>query len=88
MPFGSFSIISMHCAAFKASVISSRVASANNTPKDNGVVLEHVSYSYDGEKNALNDVSLKIRPGQVVALVGASGGGKTTHHLLSLRPHS
>ena len=51
---------------------------ANNTPKDNGVVLEHVSYSYDGEKNALNDVSLKIRPGQVVALVGASGGGKTT----------
>ena len=51
---------------------------ANNTPKDNGVVLEHVSYSYDGEKNALNNVSLKIRPGQVVALVGASGGGKTT----------
>ena len=51
---------------------------ANNTPKDNGVVLEHVSYSYDGEKNALNDVSLKIRPGQVVALVGTSGGGKTT----------
>ena len=50
----------------------------NNIPKDNGVVLEHVSYSYDGEKNALNDVSLKIRPGQVVALVGASGGGKTT----------
>ena len=51
---------------------------ANNTPKDNGVVLEHVSYSYDGEKNALNDVSLTIKPGQTVALVGASGGGKTT----------
>ena len=50
----------------------------NNIPKDNGVVLEHVSYSYDGEKNALNDVSLTIKPGQVVALVGASGGGKTT----------
>lgn len=40
--------------------------------------LEHVSYSYDGKKNALNDVSLTIQPGQTVALVGPSGGGKTT----------
>ena len=53
-------------------------SSVNNIPKDNGVTLEHVSYSYDGEKNALNDVSLSIKPGQTVALVGASGGGKTT----------
>lgn len=45
---------------------------------DNGVTLEHVSYSYDGKKNALNDVSLRIEPGQTIALVGASGGGKTT----------
>ncbi len=50
----------------------------NNIPKDNGVTLEHVSYSYDGEKNALNDVSLSIKPGQTVALVGSSGSGKTT----------
>ena len=53
-------------------------SSVNNTPKDNGITLEHVSYSYDGEKNALNDVSLRVAPGQVIALVGASGGGKTT----------
>lgn len=45
---------------------------------DNSVILEHISYSYDGEKNALNDVSLEIKPGQTVALVGPSGGGKTT----------
>ena len=47
-------------------------------PKDNGITLEHVTYSYDGGKNALNDVSLAIKPGQVAVLAGASGGGKTT----------
>ena len=50
----------------------------NNIPSDNSIVLEHVTYSYDGEKNALKDVSLRIKPGQTIALVGASGGGKTT----------
>ena len=59
-------------------------SSVNNIPKNNGITLEHVSYAYDKEsqaipkKNALNDVSLSIKPGQTVALVGASGGGKTT----------
>ena len=47
-------------------------------PEGNCISLEHVSYSYDGKKNALNDVSLTIQPGQTVALVGASGSGKTT----------
>ena len=51
-------------------------SSVNNIPKDNGVTLEHVSYSYDGEKNALNDVSLSIKPS--CAVVGSSGGGKST----------
>ena len=55
----------------------------NNVPSDHSITLEHVSYSYDisehvPAKNALNDVSLSIPSGQVVALVGASGGGKTT----------
>ena len=60
-------------------------SAVNNEPKDNGVILEHVSYSYDGKKNALNDVSLTIQPGQTVALVGASGGGKTTRANLITR---
>ncbi len=54
------------------------VSRVNNAPKDNSITLEHVSYSYDGKKNALNDISLSIKAGQTIALVGASGGGKTT----------
>lgn len=53
-------------------------SAVNNIPSDNSIILEHVSYSYDGEKNALNDVSMSIKPGQTIALVGPSGGGKTT----------
>ncbi len=53
-------------------------SSVNHVPYDNSITLEHVSYSYDGRKNALNDVSLFIKAGETVALVGTSGGGKTT----------
>lgn len=50
----------------------------NNIPSDYSIALEHVTYSYDGEKKALNDVSMRIKQGETIALVGASGGGKTT----------
>ncbi len=41
--------------------------------------FDHVSFAYSGaERPALNDVSFKIQAGQTVAIVGASGGGKTT----------
>ena len=50
----------------------------SSEPKGNGVRLEHVSYSYDGTKNALNDVSLTIQPGRTAWLVGPNGGGETT----------
>lgn len=47
-------------------------------PADGSVELENVSFSYDGSKNAVDNVSLKIADGQTVALVGPSGGGKST----------
>lgn len=48
------------------------------TPRDASVTVEDVSFSYDGKKEALRHVSLSIEPGQTVAFVGPSGGGKTT----------
>lgn len=47
-------------------------------PKDSSVKLQDVTFSYDGTKNALEHISLSIEPGQTVAFVGPSGGGKTT----------
>lgn len=47
-------------------------------PKDSSVQLKNVSYSYDGEVKAIDNVSLDIKSGQTVAFVGPSGGGKTT----------
>ena len=48
-------------------------------PKDNSVELSGVSFRYkDAERNALENISLTIKPGEHVAFVGPSGGGKTT----------
>ena len=54
------------------------VSTNTKNPRDNSVVLENVSYSYDGKKDALHNISINIKPGQTVAFVGPSGGGKTT----------
>ena len=49
------------------------------TPKDNSVVFKDVCFTYEGaEVPALEHVSFRVEPGQTVALVGPSGGGKTT----------
>ena len=42
------------------------------------VTFEHVSFSYDGKAKVLDDVSFRIRPGETIALVGATGAGKST----------
>jgi ATP-binding cassette subfamily B protein len=49
------------------------------------IELEHVDFSYDGVEPVLTDVSLRIEPGESVAIVGASGSGKSTFALLLAR---
>ena len=49
------------------------------------IELRHVSYRYEDSNPVLDDLSLKVKKGQTYALVGPSGGGKTT--ICHLIPH-
>ena len=42
------------------------------------VEFENVTFSYDGKKTVLDDISLYAKPGQKIAFVGSTGAGKTT----------
>ncbi len=42
------------------------------------IEFEHVGFAYDAERPVLRDVNLRIEPGQIAALVGPTGAGKTT----------
>ena len=42
------------------------------------IKVDHVSFAYTEELDVLRDVSLHIKPGETIAIVGPSGGGKTT----------
>ena len=58
---------------------------AKPAPRFKGKIeFDHVSFSYDRNQPVLNDLSLKIEPGQLAALVGPTGAGKTT--IASLLP--
>lgn len=63
------------------SVLNAEPMSVGNNlqkPKSASVELESVHFSYDGKKEVISDISLKIKNGQTVAFVGPSGGGKST----------
>ena len=52
---------------------------ARTAPRFKGQIeFDHVSFGYDDDRRILKDITLKIEPGQVAALVGPTGAGKTT----------
>lgn len=62
-------------------VLDAEPMSESDSPaslSDKSVELEDVRFSYDGKNDVICGVSLKIEPGQTVAFVGPSGGGKST----------
>ena len=42
------------------------------------IVADHLDFAYDGDLDVLHDVNLHVAPGETIAIVGPSGGGKTT----------
>ena len=59
-----------------ASIVSE--SKSPEKPKDGSIKLSDVHFSYDGKKEVIRGVSMNIGAGQTVALVGPSGGGKST----------
>ncbi len=53
--------------------------------KSYDIEFKDISFSYDGKNNVLEDINVKINPGESVALVGPSGSGKTTFTRLLMR---
>ncbi|MCR5101635.1 MAG: ABC transporter ATP-binding protein/permease [Butyrivibrio sp.] len=54
-------------------------AIAPQLPKDSGINIDNIVFTYDEKKtNAIDGITLDIKPGEHIAFVGPSGGGKTT----------
>jgi len=58
--------------------IYSKAAAIRKRRIEGAVTFENVSFSYDGIKRVLEDVSFDVRPGEMIGLAGPSGAGKTT----------
>ena len=62
-----------------------QTGSSRVTNKDYDIVFDHVGFAYNTGETVLKDVSFTARQGEVTALVGPSGGGKTTVSRLAAR---
>ncbi|EFK06552.1 ABC transporter, ATP-binding protein [delta proteobacterium NaphS2] len=62
----------------KKEVLQQSASPQNPSHLRGHLVFDHVSFGYDPEKRVLHDVSFEVKPGETVALVGATGSGKTT----------
>jgi ATP-binding cassette subfamily B protein len=72
-------------AATSAAAATEHAAPGHGGERGRGLVFDHVAYCYPGaSRPVLRDISLVLRPGETVALVGVTGSGKTT--LLQLVP--
>ena len=58
-------------------VKETRNARVMQRPKGH-VVFENVSFTYDGERNVLHNLNISARPGEIIALLGGPGSGKTS----------
>ncbi len=68
-------------------VLSTKVQTGTEEMKNNGydIVFDHVGFKYSDDTDVLKDVSFTAKQGQVTALIGPSGGGKTTISRLAAR---
>ncbi|MEM9492822.1 MAG: ABC transporter ATP-binding protein, partial [Myxococcota bacterium] len=63
------------------------VAKRPQQPRSAEIEFDNISFSYDGDRNVLSDVSFSCQPGTITALVGRSGSGKSTLAKLVPRFH-
>ena len=55
------------------------VSNASAAPKKGSIEFDNVSFTYpDGDKPTLKNISFKVKPGEMVGIVGATGSGKST----------
>ena len=68
-------------------VLSTATQTGTDDMKNNGydIVFDHVGFKYADDTDVLKDVSFMAKQGQVTALIGPSGGGKTTISRLAAR---